>query len=828
MSRLNIIRLLPPELQNQIAAGEVVERPSSVVKELVENSLDAGATQIEVRLDQGGLAYIGVRDNGHGIAPDELEMAVTRHATSKLKSFADLLRIASLGFRGEALPSIASVSRLRLTSAHTPPITTGEGQNPQILKDLEVAEIAEAGQALEKEHKGERAQISQSTKIAQNISSAAFIAVEHGLIKATGPAALERGTFVEVHELFNNVPARLKFLKTQATELKRCQELLSRLALAWLNVGFSLNSGGKEILNFPPRQSLAQRLALLWPPELTNQLAPFDLNWENMQAHGLAGPPAVAQTRADRMLFYVNGRSVQDRMLLSAAREAYKGRLLGREYPQLVIFLSLPPEDVDVNVHPAKTEVRFVDESQVFRLVRRAVNQAVASFDVLAHYDAQSQNNSQTATQNIGQNIGQNVGQNVGQTITRPLGFWGAADRENIIPPQNNIGRGEQRELGEWRELGEQRELGERRELGELGEQREQRELRELGEWGSSEVSSAAFAGPFAGELPNELANELANELPAQSKQFAGQIAGQFAETPASNPAGNPAGSPASNPAGSSAGSSAGTTAKNVADPFSNPSAPSIYELAQINFTPRTPGPNSPSNFARPAYLMDSSPNLQASSPPAAELCAINSVSLDQTSNFIYPNFVYLGQIAQCYLLVKQEDALLLLDQHAVHEAILHSRLRSGSYQAETQLLGLPISLSLHPSEADELENLLPQLEALGYVLELKQNELPTKAHEPQTKTLEIKAIPAILDMGQAKEFLQKSLNGQANSLHDMWATMACRAAIKANCPLTNDEALELVRQWINTKDARYCPHGRPTGIRLGVNELEKMFKRKP
>ena len=784
MSRLNIIRLLPPELQNQIAAGEVVERPSSVVKELVENSLDAGATQIEVRLDQGGLAYIGVRDNGHGIAPDELEMAVTRHATSKLKSFADLLRIASLGFRGEALPSIASVSRLRLTSAHTPPITTGEGQNPQILKDLEVAEIAEAGQALEKEHKGERAQISQSTKIAQNISSAAFIAVEHGLIKATGPAALERGTFVEVHELFNNVPARLKFLKTQATELKRCQELLSRLALAWLNVGFSLNSGGKEILNFPPRQSLAQRLALLWPPELTNQLAPFDLNWENMQAHGLAGPPAVAQTRADRMLFYVNGRSVQDRMLLSAAREAYKGRLLGREYPQLVIFLNLPPEDVDVNVHPAKTEVRFVDESQVFRLVRRAVNQAVASFDVLAHYDAQSQNNSQ----------------NVGQTITRPLGFWGAADRENIIPPQNNIGRGE---LGEWRE---------RREMGELGEQREQRELGELGEWGSSEVSSAAFAGPFAGELPNELPNE----LPAQSKQFAGQIAGQFAETPASNPASNPA------------GSSAGTTAKNVADPFSNPSAPSIYELAQINFTPRTPGPNSPSNFARPAYLMDSSPNLQASSPPAAELCAINSVSLDQTSNFIYPNFVYLGQIAQCYLLVKQEDALLLLDQHAVHEAILHSRLRSGSYQAETQLLGLPISLSLHPSEADELENLLPQLEALGYVLELKQNELPTKAHEPQTKTLEIKAIPAILDMGQAKEFLQKSLNGQANSLHDMWATMACRAAIKANCPLTNDEALELVRQWINTKDARYCPHGRPTGIRLGVNELEKMFKRKP
>ena len=685
MPSLNIIKLLPPELQNQIAAGEVVERPSSVVKELVENSLDAGATQVQVRLEQGGLAYIGVRDNGKGIAEAELELAVTRHATSKLKSFADLLRIASLGFRGEALPSIASVSRLRLTSAHTPP----QGKT----------------------------------------MPAAFIAVEHGITTQNGPAALEPGTFVEVAELFNNVPARLKFLKTQATELKRCQELLSRLALAWLDVGFSLTSGGKEILNFPPRQTLAQRIALLWPPAVSEALRPFDLTWENMRAHGLAGAPAVAQTRADRMLFYVNGRAVQDRMLLSAAREAYKGRLLGREYPQLLMFLELPLEEVDVNVHPAKTEVRFVDESQIFRLVRRAVNQAVASFDILADYDEMGQDLNSNPTENASQGLTPAHSPNSAQStlplnpldnhFSRPPNFWGEADRERIIPP----------------------------------------------------LPASSMCNSNLTDLPPYL-----QSLPP-----------------------NPA--------------------------------------AQINFTPRSPGADSDNNFARPQYLMEPQLNTNPfSAPGAAQTACPSAPSSYATASQLLPelsyladetysttpalpaNFVYLGQIAECYLLVKEKDALLLLDQHAVHEAILHSRLRSGSYRGETQLLGLPVNLDLHPSEAAELEKLLPELTALGFLLE----------PDPDQTNIQIKGIPAILEMAQAKDFLHKSLSGQTSDLHSMWASMACRAAIKANCALTNDEALELVRQWINTKDARYCPHGRPTGIRLGVDELEKMFKRKP
>lgn len=330
MENTRHIRLLPPELQNQIAAGEVVERPSSVVKELLENSLDAGASRICLEIQDGGQSLIRLSDNGCGIPADEIELALTRHATSKLSSLSDLQQIHSFGFRGEALPSIASVSRFRISSA----TTDGEGT---------------------------------------------ILEVEYGRILDTRQAALPRGTEIEITELFSNVPARLKFLKQPATESRRCSEAFIRTALANLEVDCEFINSGRSVYRFLPGQTLRKRLEAVWPPEILQKAHDVDADTEQLHIHGLAGAPSTAQARADRIFIYVNRRPVQDKMILSAVRDAYRGRILGKEFPQAVLFISIAPDEIDVNVHPAKTEIRFQDESRIFRAVRRAVIQALES-----------------------------------------------------------------------------------------------------------------------------------------------------------------------------------------------------------------------------------------------------------------------------------------------------------------------------------------------------------------------------------------------------------------------------------------------------------------
>jgi DNA mismatch repair protein MutL len=328
------IRVLARELVDQIAAGEVIERPASVVKELIENSLDAGAERIEVDVERGGVGLIRVRDDGAGIAAAELPAALERHATSKIASLEDLEAVTTLGFRGEALPSIGSVSRLRIVS-----------------RSAEVSEGAE-------------------------------ISLEGGEVRALRPAAHPRGTSVEVRDLFFNVPARRKFVRSDATELTHIVRLVERLALSRFDVSFRLRHGTRLLLDAPAVSGAGgeeARLAALLGDDFPAAAVPVKHSAGPVLLSGWVGLPTRSRAQPDRQFWFVNGRSVRDRLLMNAVRLAYRDVLYHGRHPVYALYLTLDAKLIDVNAHPAKLEVRFRDSRQIHDFVFRALQRTLAA-----------------------------------------------------------------------------------------------------------------------------------------------------------------------------------------------------------------------------------------------------------------------------------------------------------------------------------------------------------------------------------------------------------------------------------------------------------------
>jgi DNA mismatch repair protein MutL len=322
---------MPELLISQIAAGEVVERPASVLKELLENSLDAGASEIQVTLAAGGAKRVQVDDDGEGIAREDLGPAFARHATSKIGSLEDLERVATMGFRGEALASIAAVARVEIVSlarATSPP-------------------------------------------------RAWSLAAEGGTPGEARPAARTPGTTVAVSDLYFNTPARRKFLRTEATEFGHCDEVFRRIALARPDLAFTLKHNGRVSAHLAP-QAHAARAAALLGAEFAAASVPVEAQAGPLRLHGYAGTPQAARNRADAQYFYVNRRFVRDRLLAHAVREAYRDTLHGERQPAFVLFLELDPRGVDVNVHPAKTEVRFRDARGMHQFVFHALKRALS------------------------------------------------------------------------------------------------------------------------------------------------------------------------------------------------------------------------------------------------------------------------------------------------------------------------------------------------------------------------------------------------------------------------------------------------------------------
>ena len=662
------IRLLPPELSNQIAAGEVVERPASVVKELMENSLDAGATSITVELENGGQTMIRVTDNGRGIGADQLELAVTRHATSKIAEIGDLMNISSYGFRGEALPSIASVSRFRMVSAP-------------------------------KEEDG-------------GTGEAACIEVVYGTMKPVSPAALNQGTTVEVAELFSNIPARLKFLKSPATEQKKAQELFTRIALAREDAGFILKAGSREIVRFEAGQNLARRMAVLWPPAIVDALRPFDIRMAGMHLYGLTSDPRSSQPRADRMLFYVNGRA----------------------------------DEVDVNVHPAKNEVRFRDEQAVFSAVLRAVGNALAGVPLASERFAERAGYAAESTPDT---VPLPV-QEEKPRPARPLGFWGEADAVRVMPrrPEPRIQPEEE-----------------------------------------VTFMNNALREPFQPERDFRTGRPLTGSAPEKD----------FVPAPAFPRA-------------------------HVSEPSPSASGPLSSEAARPEIKPlmHEKAPETPAQKAddlqKNAASVQEAEHMQEKKLSAPEVLPLPAEEKDMPRPGISPlqGFRYLGQVAKTYLVLSQnDDTLLLLDQHAMHERIFYEKFRANGSRGVARPLLVPLELDLHPAEKERFLELKETLTRLGFEASCRGMRLA------------VRAMPPEMDHSEVSAFLREALSGRVDDLTSVWIHHACATAIRAGQKLTPDDAMQLVRQWLRTEEPDFCPHGRPCAVTLEKADLEKLFKRR-
>lgn len=661
------ITVLDEHVANQIAAGEVVERPASVTKELVENAIDAGAGKIEVLVEEGGLDLIRVTDNGSGIEPDDCETAFYRHATSKISSGRDLFQIRSLGFRGEALPSIAAVAKVRLVSSSD---DSGLGR---------------------------------------------VIAIEGGTLKENEDIAAPRGTEISVKELFYNTPARLKYMKTIQTELGHISDVMYRQALAHPEIAFSLKHNGNTLLQTQGGGDLLQVIAAIYGINTSKSMIPISAENLDYKISGYIGLPELTRSNRSGMSLIVNGRFIRNQGVQQAILRAYHTLLPINRYPLVVLSLDMHPSLVDVNVHPAKLEVRFSKETELNAFVEESVR-SVLTQQVL-----------------------------IPQVVKQPLGKGNSG---SVIQEQFHF--------------------------------------------------------------PARMEAAPASALPASGSAAApDRTAGAYALPPTQAAAGGftlreqPAGGAVYNGA---------------------PSAPP-QQGPQGGYAP--PAARPPGAAAQPGRAPQGAPgyaDAPVQVPPAAREALYGSPGKPPELP-AFPELSLIGQHHGTYLIAQNENGLYLIDQHAAHERVNYEYYyeKFGNPADASQELLLPITLEFTPAESEKLKERLSWFERAGVIMEHfgggTFRVVSCPYWFPQGEEADIIGEMAEWVLGERAIDLAK-LREKSSIL------VSCKASIKANQKLTNEEADTLLQRLAACKQPYTCPHGRPIVVSFSNYDLEKLFKR--
>lgn len=715
------IHVLDEVTINKIAAGEVVERPASVIKELLENSLDAGATSIEVEIADGGVSYMRVTDNGLGMTEEDARLAVLRHATSKIRSVDDLFDIASLGFRGEALASIASVSHFSLV---TRPVDQELGTR---------------------------------------------ITIDGGTVSDCMPFGAQPGTTIEVRDLFFNTPARRKFLKTERTETAKIQDIVGKLALSNPHVAFKLINNDTVSIVVPGNGNLMDTVAALYGYKVSNDIFPIAYEAEGIVVEGVVSKPTLLKSSRIWQTVVVNNRVITDKAIMKAIDNAYHALLPKGGYPLVLLMITVPPESVDINVHPRKSEVKFSDDKPIFKAVYHGILQAL-------QHPLQQQGVDASPAGTLGVS-GISANREFAFTSEEMGGtnYDGANQSESTIATAVNYD-------SSFTKLGRER-------LYDI----------DIAPIKNDEVSSLQSESYNDRAKVNEFVDKLRRdgyEAPERHnyREESWVDSGDF---------------------------EIGTSARNYTDE----DKARFHEIAEANRRQNWQDGEAPYGGA---YGTAGAPGGAASSGATRDLVegvgTTSRADLEQQSVTVNTTgLLPLGQVAACYILAKKDENLYIIDQHAAHERIRYDKLCKSAEAIPMQELLIP-----QYKEADEEELILVEekqdiLQNLGFQVvqggptQIKIEGLPVDLVE--NKAFEI--LRYVFSLLKDEQMPTK-----AQLRHEMLAYASCRGAIKAGHTLNTYQMAVLIEELFKTDKPYVCPHGRPTIIKFTPEEMGKLFLR--
>ena len=708
---------------NKIAAGEVIERPASVVKEMVENSIDAGATAITVEIKNGGISFIRITDNGKGIAKDDTEIAFERHATSKIRTANDIETIHSMGFRGEALASIAAVANVEL-------VTKTEKD------EIGTRVVVEAGKVLEHEEIG-----------------------------------CKTGTSITVKNLFFNTPVRYKFLKKDFTESGYIEDAITRLALVNPHIAFKLINSGKTIIQTNGNGDVQAVIYGIYGKNIAENVLKVDYSYEDIHITGVIGKPEIARSNRSNQLFFVNNRYVKDKALSGAIEKAFKGLLTIGKYAFSILNIDMDPAKVDVNVHPAKLEVRFADDSKIFKSVYHAVNDTLLKNDLIKGSEKPEEGFVNTPNTSL-------FGNRVSPTTEalQKNRFNGLLELQRKIKEDLEKSKAELNSKSEE----ENKLLNTVKNIENPLENKASNVEETKQDIKVEENEAPKDITPEEPKIKIEQLEEASKEIDKQIENIANE---NIKDTPKT----------------------------------------SFDEMYFKIFGTKPPKPEGDEDSNKDENEIEDSAHLLK--PNEVE----NTNLFDNIEDdYKYkPQYKFVGIVFNTYIIFEMDNEMYIMDQHAAHERIMFEKVKKNYYSDEakdSQLMLLPDIITLTHKEMDIAKENMDLFRKAGFIID-----------EFGENTIKISGTPSIcVDLNTRELFLETldEINAVARTAKQekenrFLATIACKSAVKAHMVLTKEEVESLMDELLKLTNPFTCPHGRPTVIKMSKYEIERKFERK-